>query len=130
MKTGIIRRIDDLGRILIPKEIRRSLAIKEGDPLEISLENNKICLERYQTGNIDVLNTINDYCKNADWKKPTNYERIKNMSIDEMAAYHARNISCDRCEAITMCRAKHTDKDFMQLNCVDRFKLWLESEVE
>lgn len=58
MKTGIIRRIDDLGRIVIPKEIRRSLAIKEGDPLEISLENNKICLERYQTGNIDVLNTI------------------------------------------------------------------------
>lgn len=58
MKTGIIRRIDDLGRIVIPKEIRRSLAIKEGDPLEISLENNKICLERYQTGNIDVLNTV------------------------------------------------------------------------
>ena len=58
MKTGIIRRIDDLGRIVIPKEIRRSLAIKEGDPLEISLENSKRCLERYQTGNIDVLNTI------------------------------------------------------------------------
>ena len=58
MKTGIIRRIDDLGRIVIPKEIRRSLAIKEGDPLEISFENNKICLERYRTGNIDVLNTI------------------------------------------------------------------------
>lgn len=32
--TGIIRRIDDLGRIVIPKEIRRSLGIKEDDPLE------------------------------------------------------------------------------------------------
>lgn len=58
MKTGVIRRIDDLGRIVIPKEIRHSLAIKEGDPLEISLENNKICLERYRTGNIEVLNAI------------------------------------------------------------------------
>lgn len=33
--TGIVRRIDDLGRVVIPKEIRRSLGIREGDPLEI-----------------------------------------------------------------------------------------------
>ena len=33
--TGIIRRIDDLGRIVIPKEIRRTMGIREGDPLEI-----------------------------------------------------------------------------------------------
>ena len=33
--TGIVRRIDDLGRVVIPKEIRRSFRIKEGDPLEI-----------------------------------------------------------------------------------------------
>lgn len=33
--TGIIRRVDDLGRIVIPKEIRRSIGIREGDPLEI-----------------------------------------------------------------------------------------------
>ena len=33
--TGVVRRIDDLGRIVIPKEIRRTLRIKEGDPLEI-----------------------------------------------------------------------------------------------
>lgn len=33
--TGIVRRIDDLGRVVIPKEIRRALKIKEGDPLEI-----------------------------------------------------------------------------------------------
>lgn len=33
--TGIVRRIDDLGRVVIPKEIRRSMGIREGDPLEI-----------------------------------------------------------------------------------------------
>lgn len=36
--TGIIRRIDDLGRVVIPREIRRDLGIREGDPLEISID--------------------------------------------------------------------------------------------
>ena len=35
--TGIVRRIDDLGRVVIPKEIRRTLRIREGDPLETAL---------------------------------------------------------------------------------------------
>ena len=35
--TGIVRRVDDLGRIVIPKEIRRTLKIREGDPLLITL---------------------------------------------------------------------------------------------
>ena len=45
--TGIVRRIDDLGRIVIPKEIRRTLKIREGDPLEIFLENDCVCFQRY-----------------------------------------------------------------------------------
>ena len=36
--TGIVRRIDDLGRVVIPKEIRRTMRIREGDPLEIFTE--------------------------------------------------------------------------------------------
>lgn len=35
--TGIVRRIDDLGRVVIPKEIRRTLRIREGDPLQTAL---------------------------------------------------------------------------------------------
>ena len=35
--TGIVRRIDDLGRVVIPKEIRRTMRIREGDPLHTSL---------------------------------------------------------------------------------------------
>lgn len=38
--TGIVRRIDDLGRVVIPKEIRRTMRIREGDPLEIYTGNN------------------------------------------------------------------------------------------
>ena len=43
--TGIVRRIDDLGRVVIPKEIRRVLRIREGDPLLITLTP----LEKFQT---------------------------------------------------------------------------------
>ncbi len=43
--TGVVRRIDDLGRIVIPKEIRKTLRIKEGDPLEATLEQLRIITE-------------------------------------------------------------------------------------
>lgn len=45
--TGIVRRIDDLGRVIIPKEIRRSLRIREGDPLEIYVEDGAIIYKKY-----------------------------------------------------------------------------------
>lgn len=46
--TGIIRRIDDLGRIVIPKEIRRTLRVREGDAMEIWLdENNGVVFRKY-----------------------------------------------------------------------------------
>ena len=45
--TGIVRHVDDLGRVVIPKEIRRSLKIREGDPIEIFLEKDCVCLKKY-----------------------------------------------------------------------------------
>lgn len=45
--TGIVRRIDDLGRVVIPKEIRRTLKISEGDPLEIFIEDDKVVFAKY-----------------------------------------------------------------------------------
>ncbi|MCL2188629.1 MAG: stage V sporulation protein T [Defluviitaleaceae bacterium] len=46
--TGIVRRIDDLGRVVIPKEIRRTLRIREGDPLEIFTDREgEIILKKY-----------------------------------------------------------------------------------
>ena len=46
--TGVIRRIDDLGRIVIPKEIRRSLRMREGDPLEIFTDRGgEVILKKY-----------------------------------------------------------------------------------
>ena len=45
--TGIVRRIDDLGRIVIPKEIRRNLGLLEGEAMEIFLEDNCVCFKKY-----------------------------------------------------------------------------------
>ena len=55
--TGIVRRIDDLGRVVIPKEIRRNLHIREGEPLEIFVgEDNSIVLKKYSAvGEIEAF---------------------------------------------------------------------------
>ena len=53
--TGIIRRIDDLGRVVIPKEIRKNLRIKEGDNLEIFVQGEEIILKKYS-----MMNKISD----------------------------------------------------------------------
>lgn len=45
--TGIVRRIDDLGRVVIPKEIRRNLHLKEGDPLELFTEDGAVVFRKY-----------------------------------------------------------------------------------
>lgn len=46
-ETGIVRRIDELGRVVIPKEIRKTLRIKEGDPLEIFTEKDELVFKKY-----------------------------------------------------------------------------------
>lgn len=57
--TGIIRRIDELGRIVIPKEIRKSLRIKNGDNLEIVVDGEDIMLKKYsQIENLENIASI------------------------------------------------------------------------
>lgn len=48
--TGIVRRIDDLGRVVIPKELRTIRGIKEGDPVAIYVDGDAICLEKHTPG--------------------------------------------------------------------------------
>ena len=45
--TGVIRKIDELGRIVIPKEIRKGLKLQEGSEMEILIQNNQIVLSKY-----------------------------------------------------------------------------------
>ena len=56
--TGVVRKIDELGRIVLPIEIRKVLDIKQKDAVEIFTDNDKIILQKYQPACI--------FCNNAD----------------------------------------------------------------
>ncbi|PEC19188.1 AbrB/MazE/SpoVT family DNA-binding domain-containing protein [Bacillus cereus] len=53
--TGVTRKVDELGRVVIPKELRNTLGIKEKSPLEIFVEGEDIVLQRYQPGGVCAL---------------------------------------------------------------------------
>lgn len=55
--TGMIRRVDELGRVVIPKEIRNKLDIQEKDPLEIYVQEDCIILKKYESNCIFCGNT-------------------------------------------------------------------------
>ena len=48
--TGVVRRVDELGRIVIPIELRRTLDIEVGDPLEIFVDGEEVILRKYEPG--------------------------------------------------------------------------------
>ena len=56
--TGIVRRIDELGRVVIPKEIRKTLRIKESDPLEIFTDKESLVIKKYSP-----ISSIGDFAK-------------------------------------------------------------------
>ena len=58
-QNSSIRRIDDLGRIVIPKDIRKKMHIKENEPLELYVENDEIIIKKYSSL-IDIKDYIND----------------------------------------------------------------------
>jgi transcriptional pleiotropic regulator of transition state genes len=62
--TGIVRKVDDLGRIVLPKELRKILDIEERDPLEIFVDGSYIMLQKYQPSCV--------FCSSADGV--TNYK--------------------------------------------------------
>lgn len=67
-KTGIVRRIDDLGRVVIPKEIRRKLNIQEGDPLEITCTDD---------GGVFFRKYLTDEERKNEWVNKMHFQRKK-----------------------------------------------------
>ena len=57
--TGVVRRVDDLGRIVIPKEIRRNLRIRDGESLELFVDNNDIVLKKFS-----IMKNVDEYASN------------------------------------------------------------------
>lgn len=56
--TGIVRRIDELGRVVIPKELRKTLRIREGDPLEIYTNKDELVFKKYSP-----ISTVNSHAQ-------------------------------------------------------------------
>lgn len=48
--TGMVRRVDDLGRVVIPREIRRTMEIGEGQPMSIFVDGDRVILKQYKPG--------------------------------------------------------------------------------
>ena len=81
--TGIIRRIDDLGRVVIPREIRRSLKIREGDTLEILIEKNCVCFKKYSALGLfseDILRVAQDMAQRTFKHQIAIYNRDSKIS--------------------------------------------------
>ena len=86
--TGVIRKIDELGRIVLPKEIRRNLGIRDGENLEIFVENDSILLKKYskmQDYNEVVKNLANIVNDTFDFKVIiTDRDKVLFSSVEEI----------------------------------------------
>ena len=87
--TGIVRRIDDLGRVVIPKEIRRNMKLREGDPLEIFVEGDGIIFKKYFADE----KTIAESC--ADWvnKNKNNISSVMFMEDKTICSFKRGAVS-------------------------------------
>lgn len=74
--TGMVRKIDELGRIVLPAEIRQSMDIQVKDALEIFTENERIILQKYQPSCI--------FCSNADNVVFFNGKRICRTCLEQL----------------------------------------------
>ena len=103
-KTGIVRRIDDLGRVVIPKKIRRKLNIREGDSLEITYTNDGgVFFRKYLTDEEKREKWVDEILSNKRQIEKSNFtfsvKFIRNFTFLTMVSWDSRNIynSCVIC---------------------------------
>ena len=75
--TGIVRKIDELGRIVLPMELRKTLNLEQRDPLEIFVEGENIILRKYDPDSqkAEVLRDLNELAKEA--KDPITFHALQ-----------------------------------------------------
>jgi transcriptional pleiotropic regulator of transition state genes len=65
--TGIVRTVDDLGRVVLPKELRRVMAIKDGDPVEFYVDNDSIVIKKFDVAG-DIEQILSNFEKTIKMK--------------------------------------------------------------
>ena len=103
--TGIIRRLDDLGRIVIPKEIRKFLKFKDGDVLELLVEDNSLILKKY-----DDSDEIAQDC--ANWVDK-HQKQIISISVVNKTTVCVFKTNSDELKSASV---KHNHSDRFDLN--------------
>ena len=81
--TGIVRRIDDLGRVVIPREVRKSLGIKENDLLDIFIEDGGVVFMPCKDSLADEVDTLKKRLSDNFKYDLTKQQKIKNL-MDEV----------------------------------------------
>lgn len=93
--TGVIRRVDDLGRIIIPKSVRKELNIKEGEPMELFIDGNDVVFRKYtfdncenETYNCDACvknGEVMEHCVQGSCSNFKSVEQVKAEAFKEFA---------------------------------------------
>lgn len=96
--TGIVRRVDDLGRVVIPKETRRMMGIREGDPMEIFVDDGAIVLKPYfaTDESIDLISLLKE--KTSSYAYPENKEELL-QKLDEIEVILKRRSANDQLQS-------------------------------
>jgi AbrB family transcriptional regulator (stage V sporulation protein T) len=117
--TGVVRRIDDLGRIVIPKEIRRSLKIRDGESMEIFVDNEYIALKKYSclddlvSISKELVETISNEFKKSVFI--TDMNKIIAWSGNDRSTYFNKNISSFIYDKITESKKIDIEDEIIQL---------------
>lgn len=120
--TGIVRKIDELGRIVLPKELRKTLNINPGDDFQISVDNEKIILEKYfvlknnETELIKIIECFNDIDENKIF-----------LIINDRIVNNSNEIISDKVKEIIKTRKlyinENTNKYIISENIIEEGKI-------
>lgn len=126
--TGIVRRIDDLGRVVIPKEIRRTLRIREGDPLEIFTDRNgQVILKKYSP--IGELNEFSSEYASAIYENINHSVMISDRDTIIAVAGASKKEYLDKRVSPDLEKAIENKETFLSDESKDSIRLYYEDEV-
>ena len=126
MNIGIYRRFDDLGRIVIPKEVRRQVHLEEGDMMEISVDGRQLILTPYAS--ITDADIIVRACVNG-WKKNESMILAVTTKLDIFASTDTKlkqhTMLSEKLRSSLTCRKEYITDGTSEIPLMDEVKQWV-----